>query len=75
MNSVIDRHSTRITSSTVEKFWSHQSYEINISNVISYSLKGLRKGAENELEKRTGFRLNETKDQGLIYGKRIGWNR
>lgn len=59
----------------VNKFWSHQSYETNLSNVISYSLKGLREGAEDELLKRTGFRLKETKDQGLIYGKRIGWSR
>lgn len=59
----------------VNKFWSHQSYERNLSNVISYSLKGLRGGADIKLKEITGFRLKETKDQGLIYGKRIGWNK
>lgn len=59
----------------VKKFWTHQSYETNLANVVSYSLKGLRIGAEGELLKRAGFRLKETKGQGLICGKRIGWSR
>tara|TARA_R110002096_G_scaffold266710_1_gene460282 strand:- start:78728 stop:79267 length:540 start_codon:yes stop_codon:yes gene_type:complete len=59
----------------VNKFWSRQSYETNLSNVISYSLKGLRKGADIKLEEIIGFRLKETKDQSFIYGKRIGWSR
>lgn len=59
----------------VEKFWSHQSYETNLYEMLSYVLKGLRKGTEDRLEQRTGFRIKETKDQGLIYSKRISWSR
>lgn len=58
----------------VNKFWSHQSYETNLSNVVSYCVKGLRTGAGSKLEIQTGFKLKITNDQGVIIGKRIGWS-
>jgi hypothetical protein len=59
----------------VKKFWSHQNYHRNINKLLSYTLKGLRKGAEQRLEDQTGIRVLKSKGEGLIYGKRIGWSR
>lgn len=59
----------------VRKFWTHQSYERNLYELLNYTLKGLRTGAEERLELQTGFKIKETNIQGTIYGKRISWNR
>jgi len=60
----------------VKKFWTHQSYGENIRQAASYCLKGLRASTEDKFEDATGFKLSkDLKDQGVIYGKRIGWSR
>jgi hypothetical protein len=58
-----------------EKFYAYQSYHINIASVLRYTLKGLRLGAEGQFADITGFKLGRPVNEGLIYGKRIGWSR
>ena len=58
-----------------EKFYVYQSYHINIARVLDYTLKGLRSGAEGQFADITGFKLGRPVNEGLIYGKRIGWSR
>jgi len=51
-----------------EKFRSMQSYEENIIRVTQYMLKGIRPEVAHL------FKINPS-NEGLIYGKRIGWSR
>lgn len=50
------------------RFHSWQSFDRNLSEILDYMLKGLRPDVAEILN------CPHT-DQGLIYGKRIGWSR
>lgn len=58
-----------------EKFWAYQSYNMNIAKVLDYTLKGVRLGTEQSFKEITGFKIGRAKNEGLIYGKRVGWSR
>lgn len=59
----------------VEKFRTHQSYEINLTTLADYVLKGIRQGTEQMFFERTGLIVGNAEKQGIIYGKRINWSR